>query len=420
MSERQRVDVLVVGAGPAGVAAAVTAAEAGASVLLLDENARPGGQVWRHDGAGGPPPAARGWLERLRRARVTTWSETTVLDGAPGYVVVERAGRVVTVEASSMVLATGARERVLPFPGWTLPGVVGVGALQALLKSGLEVRGQRVVLAGSGPLLLPVAALLVERGACLTTLAEQAELSELRRFALGLWRWPEKLIEATGYRWRTRDVPFRTGTWVAAAGGEGRLEEVELTDGASRWTERCDWLGTAQGLVPSLELPMLLGCATSGGVVDVDEALTTSRAGVHAVGELLGIGGVSWALVTGRVAGAAAVGRDVEPALRRKLRRQRRFVELLGSSFGVRDELLERMGDDTVVCRCEDVPWSALRGRRSARDAKLHERVGMGPCQGRVCGPALELLAGFGPPRVQPPLVPVRAAVLEEGWGGDA
>jgi NADPH-dependent 2,4-dienoyl-CoA reductase/sulfur reductase-like enzyme len=317
-------DVAVVGAGPAGIAAACAAAEAGARVVLLDAGVRPGGQVWRSAVGRQPAEAAAAarWRRRLAASGATVLHETTVVDAAPGRLHAERAGQALRIAAGRLVIATGARELWLPFPGWTLPNVVGVGGVQALLKGGADLRGRRVVVAGSGPLLLPVAASLARAGARLVAVAEQAPAAVVAHFAARLVGTPRRLLQAAIYRAAFAGTRYRTGVWVAAAhpappappalpaaahptppalpaarsGSSaprgpcdpaspaasaapppaGELHEVTLTDGRRRWRERCDLLACAHGLVPNLGLARLLGCAidepTAGSVHADDRA----------------------------------------------------------------------------------------------------------------------------------------------------
>lgn len=406
--------VAVVGAGPAGIAAACRAAEAGASVVLLDEGFAPGGQIWRHRRTGELPGGARRWLDRLARSGARVLDATAVVDVAPGPVLLaERRGRPLRLTAERLVIATGARELFLPFPGWTLPNVHGVGGIQALLKSGASFRDKRVVLAGSGPLLLPVAALLARNGARLVFVAEQAPASSVLRFATGLWRQPVKLLDAIRYRAGTLGVPYRFGTWVTAASGDGRVQEVTLTDGASTFSMAADHLGCSFGLVPNLELARLLGCVVEEGVVRVSEDQETGVPGVYAGGEATGIGGVERALLEGQIAGLAAAGHAGEAgALRRRRDRARTFTTALASAFRPRAELRALALDKTILCRCEDVTKGSLDPAWGTRAAKLYTRAGMGPCQGRVCGPALEFLYGWQADTVRPPLKPVSVGTL--------
>ena len=492
-----RADVAVVGGGPAGLAAACRAAEAGASVLLLDEAAAPGGQVWRRavaavgaaraaewEGAGdvetaavfqAPDRPARSWLARLAASGARCLFGATVIDALPGpTLLVDHAGRALRVEARRLVIATGARERFLPFPGWTLPNAVGVGGVQALLKSGASLSGKRVVVAGSGPLLLPVAAALARAGAHLALVAEQAPAAAVARFGAGLWRRPRLLAQAARYRAACWRAPYRSGVWVseASAAGSGlAVREATLTDGVRSWRERCDLLACAYGLLPNLELPRLLGCAVDkgggrrGGQVRVDALQQTSLPGVYCAGEPTGVGGLELALLTGQIAGLAAAGaigqagaiggpeatdalgatatigaagtadaaragagtgairpaaggadqaRDLR-ALQRRRDRGRRHVAALERAFQPRPELLRLAAPETVACRCEDVPLGRLDPSWTPRQAKLYTRAGMGACQGRVCRPALELLLGWTEAdTVRAPLAPVALATLAE------
>lgn len=413
MREPLRASVVVVGAGPAGIAAACRAAEAGADTLVLDESPAAGGQIWRQ-GAAALPRSARRWLERLRLSGARGEQQVTVVDVlGNGRLLAERAGRPVAIDYGRLILATGARELFLPFPGWTLPGVMGLGGAQALVKSGGEVAGQRVVIAGSGPLILPVAATLASHDAALQLVAEQADGAAVRRFALSLWRQPSKWLQAAHLRARFRGTRYRTGIWVVEARGDECVREAVLSDGESTRTLPCDLLAASYGLVPNLELATLLGCEIESGGVRVDDGgLEASVEGIHAAGEALGIGGVNAALVEGEIAGLAAAGRRVPQRLLARRRRTRRFAERLAEAFAPRPELARRVTDDTLVCRCEDVRWNEIDPSWSMRQAKLYRRAGMGPCQARVCGPILEHLCGWQPDRTRPPIQPVAAAVL--------
>jgi NADPH-dependent 2,4-dienoyl-CoA reductase/sulfur reductase-like enzyme len=407
-------EVAVVGAGPAGIAAAVRAGEAGRRVVLIDENPRPGGQIWRHRERFEAPAIAGWWMARLDRTRCERLDGASVVDAEPGgALLVEQNGQALRVAAEKVVLATGARELFLPFPGWTLPNVLGVGAMQSLLKSGFEVRGLRVVIAGSGPLLLPVAAAVKKAGGNLLVVAEQASASQVRRFGRGLWRHPGKLAAAARYRFAFLSVPYRRNVWVREAEGEDRLRRVTLTDGSRAWSGACDVLCAGYGLVPNVELAALLGCAIEEGRVVADDRQSTSLPGIFCAGEPTGIGGVELAVVDGEIAGLAAAGETSGLArLQRRRRRLTAFADRLEAAFAPRPELKERLTPDTLVCRCEDVPWGRLDPTWSPRQAKLATRLGMGPCQGRVCGPAMRFLCGWEADSVRPPIQPARISTL--------
>jgi NADPH-dependent 2,4-dienoyl-CoA reductase/sulfur reductase-like enzyme len=409
--DRLVADVVVVGGGPAGLAAAVHAAEAGARTLLVDSGPRPGGQIWRH--LDEPPVPARDWIARLGRARVTPVVGATVVDAADRELLIEYAGRPRRVRFGRLVLATGARELFLPFPGWTLPGVVGVGGAQAMLKSGARFSGRRVVVAGSGPLLLAVAAALAKQGARVVGVAEQAPLGRLAAFGAGLWRSPRKLAEGLGYGARLVGVACRPGSWVREVETSPGALRATLTDGRHEWTWDCDVLACGYGLVPNLELPRLLGCEVAADRVVLGHAQETSRLGIFAAGELGGIAGVDHALATGAIAGLAAAGRAVPAALTRRRDRELAFGARLSRAFEPRDELRGLARPDTPVCRCEDVAHGRFGDVASAREAKLETRAGMGPCQGRVCGAALGFLRGWPADTTRPPLVPTPLGVLQ-------
>jgi len=409
-------DVAVIGGGPAGIAAASLAAEAGARVVLVEEGPRPGGQIWRHGARSVSSRPARRWILRLDGSDAAVLCSTAVVDlerrNERFVVIAESRGNRQVIEASSLVLATGARERFLPFPGWTLPNVVGVGGAQALAKNGTSFRGKRVVIAGSGPLLFPVAATLSRGGAKVLLVAEQASRENVAAFAANLWRRPATLLQAAMLRLGFMTTPFVTGTWVTAARGDTAVREVTLSDGRSTQTIRCDLLCAAFGLVPNTELARLLGCALENGIVAVDERQSTSVPGVYCCGEPTGIGGVDLALVEGEIAGHAAAAQRVPGRLVSRRARHRRDAARLERAFGLRAELFALAESDTIVCRCEDVRWGALDRQWSTRQAKLYTRAGMGPCQGRVCGAALECLMGWPADSVRAPAQPARCDTL--------
>lgn len=414
-----RFDVVVVGAGPGGMAAATVAAEAGRRVCLVDDNPAKGGQIWRGfkmETAQKYPHGKRfiEWADRFERSGCEVNEGWQVIGRpAPGLLRLEQEQETRDIGFEKLILATGARERFVPFPGWTLPGVMGAGGLQALVKSGLDPREKRVVLAGSGPLLLAVGAGLVSEGAKVLGIYEQAPLARLARFGITLLAHPRKLIEGAGYRRKTLGVPYRTGAWVVRAEGRGRVEKVTLTDGRKVWSVDCDWLGCGFHLVPNLELPRLLGCRVEGGYVAVDRLQQSSAADVFCVGELAGIGGLEKALIEGQIAALAATGREVEALkLVPQRKRMQLFAARLDLAFRLRPELRALAVAETMVCRCEDVPRSSLEGCASWREAKLQTRCGMGACQGRVCGAATEFIFGWETSSARPPIFPAAVSTL--------
>lgn len=426
---RESFDVLVIGAGPAGIAAAVTAVESGQRVALLDDNPAAGGQIWRRGGY--LPAQAREWLARLESSAVVRLQGWRVIDCPDPYVVrAEVNGGVLLQDAGGdrncddfgykkLILATGARERFLPFPGWTLPGVMGAGGLDAMVRGGMAVAEKRVVVAGTGPLLLAVAAHLAEQGVKILAICEQAPMPRLARFAAHLVREPGKLWQGISFG-RSMGLRLRTGCWVVAAQGDDCLRSVTLRHGGKQWEVECDYLACGFHLVPNTELAALLGCRTTEGFVATDEAMQTSVKDIYCAGEPTGIGGVELSLLEGQIAGLAAGGLDARAYLVARQRRARLgFVQALAKACQLDPALRKLPDEQTIVCRCEDVRFATLRHRRNWREAKLHTRCGMGPCQGRICGGATKFLFGWGADSVRPPVFPAQVSSLSR-WGDNA
>jgi NADPH-dependent 2,4-dienoyl-CoA reductase/sulfur reductase-like enzyme len=408
MAKHLAFDVLIVGMGPGGIAAACAAAESDLRVGIVDDNPREGGQIWRGETASSSHPAA-GWIARFRAARVERLPETRIVAAPePGLLFAEQRDAHVELRYGKLILATGARERFLPFPGWTLPNVMGAGGLQALVKGGVPIEGKRVVVAGSGPLLLAVGAYLRKRGAVVPLIAEQADWAGLAHFGLKIACDPSKALQGLELKWSLRGVPYLPGCWPVKAVGTDRLVEVELVSKGKTWREPCDYLACGFGLVPNLELPLLIGCEVRSGVVVVNESQETSCEGVYCAGEPNGVGGVDLALIEGEIAGVAAAGLSRQATgMSRRRDRALWLRPALDRAFALRDELRELPNPDTIVCRCEDVPLERMREHRGWKAAKLQTRCGMGPCQGRICGPVAEFLLGWKQESVRPPIFPV-------------
>ncbi len=407
-------EVAIVGAGPAGIAAACAAAESGRRVVVLDDTPWVGGQIWRGQQAKPTLGQAQRWIERFRKSGATLLDRTSaVASPQAGVLLAEHDGGPREIHYQKLILATGARELFLPFPGWTLPGVIGPGGLQALVKNGWPIDGQRVVVAGSGPLLLAVADGVKKYGAQVASVNEQAPWSRVINFGLGLWAHPGKLVQGAGIAMRLLGVPYRCGVWPVRAEGDERVRRVTLTNGQKTWTEDCDVLACAFNLVPNLELPLLLGCALAHGFVKVDQWQSTTVKNVYCAGEPTGVGGADCALVEGRIAGYAASGLTAEAnALFSERASWHAFRIALATAFALRLELKSLASDDTVICRCEDVTLGRVRRHSGWRDAKLHTRCGMGPCQGRVCGGAVRELLGWEAESVRPPVFPASVGTL--------
>lgn len=404
-------EVLIVGAGPAGMAAALAAAESGRQVRVIDDNPHPGGQIWRD----GPQVALPEAAKRYRRAVAAR--ENIALQ--PGCKLVAQcgAGRLAYEDAAGcgviryqkLILCSGARELLLPFPGWTLPGVTGAGGLQAQIKQGLAIRGERVAIAGSGPLLLAVANSVKQAGGEVVLVAEQARLWRLAAFAGGLWRWPAKLRQSFSLASRR----YRAGSRVLAALGQERLTSVRVEEGGRESTIACDRLACGFGLVANIELAMLLGCRIERDAVAVDHWQQTSEAYIYAAGECTGVGGSELALVEGAIAGYAATGRrEKAESLSAQRRRWRRFATAAASAFALNESLISLATPQTLLCRCEDVTLEQVRGLPDWNTAKLRSRCGMGACQGKICATAARQLLGWPLPAPRVPLTPVRTETL--------
>ncbi|MBB4845537.1 NADPH-dependent 2,4-dienoyl-CoA reductase/sulfur reductase-like enzyme [Paucibacter oligotrophus] len=393
-----KADLLVVGAGPAGIAAVCEFVKAGRSVIWLDQGLRAGGQIWRAQ-------IAAPWRQRLEQALASP-----LLRFLPGHAVIAveassaqeqrlllsslqeplAPGR--QVAAPQLLLALGARERLLPLPGWTLPGVHGAGGLQALIKNGWPIRGRRLLLAGSGPLLLAAADTARAAGAQVLQIIEQAPRSALLGFGLrlGSQHW----AQAAGLAWRLRGTPYKTGCWVSQALGEHKLEAVQISDGQASWTLDCEALGLGFGLQPNTELAALLACTIEDGAIKVDARQQSSRAGIYAAGECTGVGGVGKALLEGQLAARQMLGQDGRTSTR-ALRLARRHARLVAEQFDLRPELFKLAEARTLICRCEDVSLGELKPFADWRSAKLQTRCGMGACQGRICGPIAQDVLGW-------------------------
>ncbi|MFB6849131.1 FAD-dependent oxidoreductase [Streptomyces sp. NPDC056373] len=450
-----RTDLAVIGAGPAGLAAALAASARGVRVALVDAGTQPGGQFYRQPGAGlgaGPPeaphPRWRTW-ERLRdglaasAVRVLTDHHVWCVERTPnGFTVHALLGpdqeEPAEVHARAVLLATGGYEQVLPFPGWTLPGVVTAGGAQAMLKGARVVPGRRAVVAGTGPLLLPVATGLAAAGVEVAALAESAAPGRLARHAPAL---AGKFPEGAGHAARLlrHRVPVLTRHTVVRAHGDERLTGVTLAaldaEGRVRpGTERhlpCDTLATGHGMLPHTDLAESLGCRLDGLAVAVDPEQRTDVPGVWAAGEATGIGGAALALAEGHIAGCSAAAHLLDaaprppgtapgpaPAALKARTKLRRSAAALESAYAPPAHWPEQITDDTVICRCEEVTAGSVRealdlGAGDERTVKLLSRAGMGWCQGRMCGTAIAALAGCAPtPAKRPFARPVPLGVL--------
>jgi D-hydroxyproline dehydrogenase subunit alpha len=404
----KQTEILIIGGGAAGLAAAVSASDK--KVLLVDDNPNLGGQIWRAELGKIKSPEALQMLEKIEQNKVSIINNASVFaQSNENSVLAETPSGTAELKFEKLILATGARERFLPFPNWTLPNIFGAGGLQALVKNGLPIVNKRVVVSGTGPLLLAVAEYLKSKGAKVLFIAEQTSAKKLIKFGLGLLTQPKKISQAIGLRAKLLGVPYLTDSFIVSARGNQKLESISLWQNGKIREIECDYLACGFHLIPNFELPSMLGCKIENGYVAVDQFQQTSVENIFCVGEPTGIGGVEVSLIEGKIAGLAAVEKIEES---RKLFKQRmrlqQFADSLNDCFSLRDDLKELPDAKTIVCRCEDVTLESLLKHNSWRDAKLQTRCGMGSCQGRICGSATEFLFGWKNESVRPPIMPVK------------
>lgn len=439
MSEAQTVDLAIVGAGPAGLAAALAAIEKGLSVVLIDEQPDIGGQIFRQPPSSfraAPSSAFRSYtfgtrlLRQVRadarisfRPRTTVWGVFQPGDGGKGVELglsSNDGGSI--LRSRSLLIATGAHDLPVAFPGWTLPGVMAAGGVQTLLKSQHLLSARRYVLAGSHPLIFVLAEQLLKAGAQIAEVAisrKRPGLGEMIRAipALpGQGRMVADLLRSL-MTLRRHSVPLSFSTAIRRADGLETgvnrvvLQRVETdgryVEGSSRLVEDIDGLAIGYGLLATTELARQAGCdvkwATDRGgwVVVHDADMRTSRADIFVAGEPAGIGGARRSYLQGHLAGltisASLEGAtETSEAIKRAraaVSRTDRFADTMAKSFAPDLRLLASMADEeTVLCRCEDVPAKDVDAfldnspfATSINAVKLGCRTGMGPCQGRYC-----------------------------------
>lgn len=463
-------DLAVIGAGPAGMAAAVLAAELGASVLLLDEQSEPGGQIYRAvESASRNRPSALAHLgteyaygarltETLRQSSVDYLAESMVWNVSRDLAIdFSREGRSHEVRCRHLLIATGALERPVPIPGWTLPGVMTVGALQILLKSSGLAPDGRIVLAGSGPLLLLLANQYVKAGIKPAAIVETVGFG---RYLQALAHAPADLKASAylkkGFELRrgikAAGIPFYTAASNLGIDGTERAEALVFQVRGKRHRLEADVVALHQGVVPNQQITRLLDCEHRWDARQrcfrptLDDWFMTTLDGVFVAGDGAGIGGAKAAEYRGRLAvlGAAErlglisrAERDRRAVPNRRAHERDQAVRpFLETLYAPPDETL-RPADAVTVCRCEEVSAGAIReavrlGCPGPNQAKSFLRCGMGPCQGRLCGLTVtEIIAAeravapdaIGYYRIRPPIKPLtlgELAALDEDSQGHA
>ena len=401
--------IIVIGAGPAGLAAAEAASRNGSEVALIDSSSRMGGQYWRHRSkvTGYRSNRADEIFAKVSAAQsITHISEANIWSA-------EREGNLIRVNylqggiessltAEKVIIATGAYDRTLPFLGWDTPGSMTPGAAQSLLKGQGVLVGKRIIVAGTGPFLLPVATGLAEAGAEIVALIDANSPLRWSLSPLALLTNIAKFSELVYYARLMRKFRIRPhfGRAVTTfANGVATISAVNsgfhIKSGKSQ-AMRADVVAVGWGFVPDLSLGGILGCAqrvdSDGTVIfEVDENQLSSQPQIWIAGEATGIGGADLSLIEGEIAGLAASGQKIKHALLTERVRKQRFANALKRSYPVRDGWREWITSNTTICRCEEVKSQEIRdsvselGAEDSRTSKLFTRAGMGLCQGRMC-----------------------------------
>lgn len=451
-------DLLIVGAGPAGMAAAVTARRHGLTVRVVDDQPAPGGQIWRAIETVAATPrlgrlgeAYRAGVDRaaaFRACGAIYEAQSQLWQIEPGFrAFVTRDGRARSVTASQVILATGALERPVPFPGWTLPGVLTVGAAQILLKTADSIPEKPVWIAGCGPLpLLYMTQLLAAGG----KIAGFLDTTPPGRLGSALHHLPQAvarlgdLAKGLSWSWALRRAGFPMIRHVTELRAEGsdRLQRLRYrTSSGSEGEVAAEVLLVHEGVVPNIHPALALGCAVTWNasqqcqVPVLDGWGETTLAGVFVAGDGAGIAGADAAEPRGRLAAlrvAMKLGKLDDHAAETSARAERGLLAralalrpFLDALYAPRAQVFAP-ADETLVCRCEEVTAGELRararqGRPGPNQLKAFTRAGMGPCQGRQCAATMmqiiaatqkrpiEEVEGY---RVRPPLKPVTLGEL--------
>jgi len=414
----RKFDLAIVGAGPAGMAAAITARDCGLSVLVVDENPAPGGQVFRAaELAGADPALARDMapgldlIARFRALDITYRPGATLwmLDPDMGTLSLSRLNETLEFVADRILLTTGAQERPMPIPGWTLPGVMSAGAAQIALKTAGMVPSGKVVLAGQGPLMWLLANQLIRAGV-LPVLVE-TRTQPILRTALeqgGIFSGLAQLTKGIGLILKARQAGMRviTGAKHLRAEGSSRVQTLRFEGGF----EPCDTLLLHEGVIPSTHISMAIGLEHVWDARQfcwrpkLDVFGASSHARIAVAGDGAVIGGWEAAVATGQLAALdaafrlgrlAGADRDFRAeASADALLQARALRPFLDALYAPSQEILAPPEESTIICRCEEVTagslrWAAAIGATGPNQAKAYLRCGMGPCQGRLCGPTV-------------------------------
>jgi NADPH-dependent 2,4-dienoyl-CoA reductase/sulfur reductase-like enzyme len=412
--------IIVIGAGPAGLAAAEAAARNGSEVALIDSASRLGGQYWRHrESVKGYRSERAGVLfeKVLRAPSVTYISEASVWsiekESELFRINYLQGGNESSLTAEKLIIATGAYDRSLPFPGWDHPGSMTPGAAQALVKGQGVLPGKRVVVAGTGPFLLPVATGLAEAGAEIVGLYDANSplrwVLSPRALFLNLSKFAELIYYARLLR-KYGITPRFNRAVSSFEHGKATISRVN-SDFSFKETgsesHEVDVVAVGWGFLPDVTLGGIVGCqqkVDSDGttIFSVDADQRSSQRNVWIAGEATGIGGADLSLLEGEIAGLSASGQSIPAPLCSSRYRKQLFAKALKKTYPIRDGWQKWPQGSTTICRCEEVKLSEISesvselGAEDSRTAKLFTRAGMGLCQGRICSRNVsEIVAGL-------------------------
>jgi len=458
-------EAVVVGAGPAGMAAALELSTHDVNTAVVDEAEAPGGQVYRRIPAAFKEASAKRMTHRQRTGRrltqaflqpdetLTIFTQSSVWGSFEPYSLnVLHNDQILKLAYQKLIICEGANERFIPFPGWTLPGVMSIGGMQKLLRHQRLIPGKRILLAGTGPLLIAAAAELIQSGANMAGVLEAAKLLEITPLMSEMFRQKGLLEESIVHvipLLKNRTL-FQRRSCIVEAHGKDRVEAAticQLDDdwrpvAASKKVVETDAVGIGFGFKPGGRLSRLCGCkhyfdSKKGGFVPILDAYQAAdQADIYVAGDAAGIGGATMAEIQGGIAGVHAAyslgrisknrfGPLIQPLLKSK-ERVAQYSRKLEQIYTPRDAIYQTITPETIICRCEGVTageiWEQMdKGRRDLTSLKS-ARLGMGPCQGRGCESiAAELLRLNGvdpdmikPLGLRPPLIPMPISVFEK------
>lgn len=419
MPRSEAVDLLILGGGGAGLTAAITARRCGLEVLLVDERDVAGGQYYKQASTGLAAPLDAQQRAGAALVAAAEASGARILRGceawgafAPDAIAIFDGTQTRMIAPRALIVATGAQERGLPLPGWTLPGVMTVGAAQTLWRSHRVTPGARVLVAGNGPLNLQVALELAEAGCDIVAVAEAAPMRDLRAPIAMLAADAALALRGLGYvaRLARRGIRLLRGAQLVSVAQQDGALLARLSDTRGERAFAVDAVLMGYGFLPANEVLRALGAAATHDarrrhlVMQRDADAMTSLDGVYAIGDCAGLAGAPAAQEEGVIAAVAAaqrMGRTIAPALARdaevaraRLARHHRFQDALWRLFAAPSPGLTLADAGTMICRCEEVTHAEIAaaladGAPDIGEVKRRTRAGMGRCQGRYCAPLL-------------------------------